>query len=73
MIMHESEFLDWVIKGVLAASFAGWAFIVKYFGGKYISSLEEIEKQLIVVRRDIAVLKATAGHKDEHDSQESEE
>lgn len=69
MLMHESEFIDWVIKGILAASFAGWAFILKYFGGKYISTLEDIQKELVIVRRDIAVLKAKEGL---HEHEESE-
>jgi hypothetical protein len=63
--VHDTEFIDWVIKGILAASFAGWAFIVKYFGGKYIGSLEDIQKELQVIRTDIAVLKSQKAIRDE--------
>lgn len=60
--MDHSEFIDWIIKGILAASFAGWALVIRYFGGKYITSLEEIQKELVEIKTDIAVMKAVYAH-----------
>lgn len=53
--MDHSEFIDWIIKGILAASFAGWAWIIRYFGGKYITTLEEIQKRLSRVERKLGI------------------
>lgn len=65
----DSEFLDWCIRGVVAASFAGWAMVIRYFGGKYIGTMEEIQKELGVIRTEIAVLKARSRpHDDEEEA-----
>lgn len=61
--MQESEFMDWAIKGLLAAAFATWAAVIKYFGGRYISSLDAIEARLGRLELKLAVLEAT--HKQE--------
>jgi hypothetical protein len=64
-MITEPDFFDWVIKGILATSFAGWAFIIRYFGGKYIATQEQIQKELTEIRIEIALLKAERNRKED--------
>lgn len=62
MGMFDHEFLDWAMKGVVAASFAGWALIIKYFGGKYINTMEDIQRDLAEIKLELAIMKSEANH-----------
>jgi hypothetical protein len=54
--MFDKDFVDWVIKGIVAASFAGWAMVIRYFGQKYIATQEEIQKELAQINTRLAVM-----------------
>lgn len=56
--MHESEFIDWAVKALLAAAFATWAAVLKYFGGRHISSMDEIKDQIAALDKRLAVFEA---------------
>lgn len=45
MIEH-AEFFDWAVKAILAASFGGWAWVVKTFGDRHIVGMGELGKKI---------------------------
>ncbi len=55
MIEHPSELMDWIIKGVVAASFAGWALVLKYFGGQYIDTMKDTQRRLGRIERKLGI------------------
>lgn len=52
--MQEHEFLDWAVKAILAASFGGWAWVVKVFGDRHIVSMTELGKKIDNVTSQLA-------------------
>lgn len=63
-MLSNNEFIDWIIKGVLAISFAGWAALIRYFGQKYIATQEEITEKLAEINTRLAVLEAQQKQKE---------
>lgn len=41
MIQNE-DFFDWIIKALLAAAFASWAWVVRHFGMEHSASMKRI-------------------------------
>ena len=53
-VVHHAEFIDWAVKAILAASFGGWAWVVKVFGDRHIISMSELGGKIDKVTLQLA-------------------
>ena len=55
-MLEHAEFFDWAVKAILAASFGGWAWIIKTFGEKHVASLDSLAAKIDKITEQLTEL-----------------
>lgn len=54
--MNYDEMVDWALKGMIAAAFMTWAWVVKNFGERHVVTLGKLEQDIKLLHNLMATM-----------------